>query len=72
MKIILTILIILTGVAIGLILGLDLLEGFELVVTMFILFPLTVIFGTILLAFAKKETPVDEETKKKDRFSRWE
>jgi type III secretory pathway component EscV len=71
MKIILTILIIIAGVAIGLILGLGLFEGFELVLSMFILFPLIFIFGMILAGKAKQEAP-DEDEKKKDRFSRWE
>ncbi|MGD9605782.1 MAG: hypothetical protein AB7V00_06525 [Bacilli bacterium] len=71
MKIFLFILIVIIGVAIGLILGLGLLQGFELVLSMFILFPLVFIFGMILLGKSKKEPPVNED-KKKDRFSRWE
>lgn len=71
MKIILFILIVLIGVAIGLILGLGLFQGFELVLSMFILFPLVFIFGTILIGKSKK-VETTQEDKKKDRFSRWE
>ncbi|HNZ50043.1 MAG TPA: hypothetical protein PK087_02325 [Bacilli bacterium] len=71
MKIILISLIIILGVAIGLILGLGLFQGFELVLSMFILFPLVFILGTILLGRTKKEVP-KEKDHQQDRFSRWE
>ncbi|HBP26109.1 MAG TPA: hypothetical protein DD618_04080 [Acholeplasmatales bacterium] len=72
MKCLLIGLIVLIGVAIGLILGLGLFSGYELVISMFVLFPLAVIFGTILLGKTKKEEPVDRKTKDQDRLSRWE
>jgi len=65
-------LIVVIGVAIGLILGLGLFSGYELIISMFVLFPMVVILGTILLGKTKKEKPIDPKTKNQDRFSRWE
>jgi len=72
MKYVITFFIILAGVAIGLSIGLGIFEGFEFLLVMFILFPIIFIFGTIILGKGKKEEKIDEETKKQDRFSRWE
>ena len=72
MKYLLIGLIVVIGVAIGLILGLGLFSGYELIISMFVLFPMVVILGTILLGKTKKEKPIDPKVKEQDRFSRWE
>lgn len=72
MKYVLIICLVLIGVLVGLTLTLGHFEGFGVVLGMFVLFPLIYIFGTIFIGKNKKEKEIDTETKKKDRFSRWE
>lgn len=64
----------LIGIAIGLIIGFGFFEGYELVLGIFIIFPIVLIFG--LLSWkskVKKDLYSNEkELKKQDRFSKWE